>query len=978
MSLRSALTGTLATQYRLLYSAQKCFPLNQSGVLASGPGSRFAAHFISTGQVIRKGNVKESTRKGFNGSKNPSNRRIIGRKSSETSKGKKSGSATNTAKKPDSQPTGETHGSSSTLPSSQESNCSNKTLSQTMFTFTTITRPSSDTKHPLLLLQSINGERYLFGKVSEGAQRATTENKIKISKMSNIFLTGELNWSSVGGLPGMILTIADQGKEKLCINYGTRLIDYVVSTWRYFVFRFGIDLSTRVLTHDPSSVESQKAAEAIANKSVQTHYKDKLIQVNSIILSPDNGTSSDTPAVSANPFNSAETAVLESVIKNMFPKGDPSSTKYDPSSDPYVNVCLPRLSGRISQSSTSYEILFNSIRGRFKVDEAIRLGVPKGPLFAQLTRGESVTLEDGTVVHPHQVLEEERKFPKVLVLDIPSDQYIESFKKHFEKYDGTNLGAVYYFLGEDVTLNEGVVQLMDLLNRNSNTMKHIISHHLLSKNTITFVGSAITTLKLKALQPDSYNLPKTSHEVSKSFLDCFGIPPPGEATIVNSQESKLYSVIPSENIQILQKNSSLDILTISEDCPSGCSAPKVSDKSAKGWMGLYKAHIEPLNLPIDYNTLIENEVGKNHFNSTESKRGHVELVTLGTGSALPSKYRNVISTLIKIPHFSVDGSCTQRYVLFDAGENTIGQLNRMFSSTELRGILGGLSLIYLSHLHADHHLGIVTILREWYHYNRDNLNAKIYLVTPWQYNNFLKEWFALESPEILSRIIHISCEHLINDKFVRMETKSIGLENYYETFIMGKSRAPKRRKLELDRSSSFRDISRIRSMYKDLGIVRFQTCRAIHCNWAYSNAITFKISPHEDFKISYSGDTRPNIERFALEIGQRSDLLIHEATLDNDLQEDAIKKKHCTLRETVEVANAMNVRKVVLTHFSQRYPKVPQFESSGELRAEDFCFAFDGMIIDYERLGEQKKVLSQLASIFKEEAKEVEEEDKQH
>ena len=42
--------------------------------------------------------------------------------------------------------------------------------------------------------------------------------------------------------------------------------------------------------------------------------------------------------------------------------------------------------------------------GRFDLDQAQALGVPHGPLFGKLQRGESITLDDGTQVHPDDVL----------------------------------------------------------------------------------------------------------------------------------------------------------------------------------------------------------------------------------------------------------------------------------------------------------------------------------------------------------------------------------------------------------------------------------------------------------------------------------------------------------------------------------------------------------------------------------------------
>lgn len=51
-----------------------------------------------------------------------------------------------------------------------------------------------------------------------------------------------------------------------------------------------------------------------------------------------------------------------------------------------------------------YAFIEDERPGRFDVGAARALGVPPGPMFGRLQRGESVTLEDGTVVDPDQVL----------------------------------------------------------------------------------------------------------------------------------------------------------------------------------------------------------------------------------------------------------------------------------------------------------------------------------------------------------------------------------------------------------------------------------------------------------------------------------------------------------------------------------------------------------------------------------------------
>lgn len=834
-----------------------------------------------------------------------------------------------------------------------------------MYTISTVTQPSADTRHPLLLLQSHSGERYLFGKIGEGAQRALTQNKIRVGKLENIFLTGQMDWAGTGGLAGLILTIADQGRDKLALNYGNDLINYVVSTWRYFVFRFGISLTANVIPSGQS-------------------YSDKLINVKSFVVAPETHEPQDNNAPT---FTPQEHGVLKNIITNMFPKIKPTE-RYDPSSDPHLNVELPRIN--FEQSSTSYEIEFNPIRGKFKFEEAVKLGVPRGPMFRQLTEGQSVTLQDGSIVTPEQVLEGERSFQKVLIVDIPDNSYLPAFKDTFKDYDATNVGTVYYFLSAEVAVNDELIAFMEMFNRGNGKIQHIVSHPHVSRNSLAFVGSAVTTLKLKALQPEWYNLPRTADLLSKEFYECFKKTTPKGTSLLQTQDKPLTSSINNDSVHVLGKNTlvTIDARTKEEAEKLGGGSKVEEQQGNSDWKSLYCGHVEPLKLPgVSYNSLVLDQLNANNFNESRERARHVEIITFGTGSALPSKYRNVVSTLVKVPYFDINsGKITNRNILLDAGENTVGQISRHFSEAKRREMFQDLRMIYLSHLHADHHLGIVSMLKEWYKYNKNSPEAKIYLITPWQYNKFIREWMLMESPEILLRINYISNEHFINKPYLRKETKAIDIENYERIIAEDAAknsdsegdsdngsdsssiRRFKKRRLSTDRDSSFRNLKMIRSMFRDLRIEDFQTCKAIHCNWAYSNSITFKLDDAKTFKVSYSGDTRPNVDEFSHDIGVNSDLLIHEATLDNELQEDAISKRHCTINEAIKVSNEMYAQKLILTHFSQRYPKAPSIDNNIKIYAKEYCFAFDGMIVDFERMGEQKAILPMLSNLFVEEA----------
>jgi ribonuclease Z len=65
----------------------------------------------------------------------------------------------------------------------------------------------------------------------------------------------------------------------------------------------------------------------------------------------------------------------------------------------------------------------------------------------------------------------------------------------------------------------------------------------------------------------------------------------------------------------------------------------------------------------------------------------------------------VSATLVKIPGY---GS-----IMLDAGEGTYGQMMRRFGIDHLDKEIKALRCIFVSHLHADHHLGVVHLINNW-------------------------------------------------------------------------------------------------------------------------------------------------------------------------------------------------------------------------------------------------------------------------
>ena len=76
-----------------------------------------------------------------------------------------------------------------------------------------------------------------------------------------------------------------------------------------------------------------------------------------------------------------------------------------------------------------------------------------------------------------------------------------------------------------------------------------------------------------------------------------------------------------------------------------------------------------------------------------------------------------------------------------------------------------------------------------------------------------------------------------------------------------------------------------------------------------------------DKKISFVFDT--SVNKDIVPFVRNSDLLISEATFSSELEERAKKHKHLTAKQAAEIAKKAKVKKLVLTHISQRYKKEP-------------------------------------------------------
>lgn len=118
-------------------------------------------------------------------------------------------------------------------------------------------------------------------------------------------------------------------------------------------------------------------------------------------------------------------------------------------------------------------------------------------------------------------------------------------------------------------------------------------------------------------------------------------------------------------------------------------------------------------------------------------------------------------------------------------------------------------------------------------------------------------------------------------------------------------------------------------------------CRVKHFRKSY--ALSMEI-PYQNgdknglFKLAYSGDTGPSDE--FVEIGQNADLLIHEATFTDELEDVANRYHHSTLSMAIKQAQNMHAKHTILTHFSSRFSILPDLNVKLD---DNMGIAFDYM-----------------------------------
>ena len=596
---------------------------------------------------------------------------------------------------------------------------------------------------------------------------------------------------------------------------------------------------------------------------------------------------------------------------------------------PWPAVAIGRLPPATrSHEALSYVVRNHDFRGKFDPKKARELKVRPGRDYGKLASGLSVVSEEGKTITPDMVLGPTRPGRGMAFIDLPNPEYVDNLVNRPEWKSPsvtTGLDAIVWILGAGVGEHSKLRQFVTSMPH----VKHIVSSTDYCPNYLALASAAKLSVRLAGLRNDSYSVP--SH-------DNVTLPQPGTLTaestatkdaistspFIQAQPGLIVNMEPKfylENSEMVR--SQLDVTTLMKKIPRSVEQ-RILTIRRRIQKPEFKKQLEKLQNTISFG-------------------GDTEVITLGTGSSAPSKYRNVSATLVNVPGYG--------YYLLDCGECTLGQLRRVYEPEALREVLRNLRMIWISHLHADHHLGTVSLIKAWYEVNYGRViestktsstssssllsydpvkydmekmlsEKRLFLVSDIMMIKFLEEYASVEDFGF-EKLVPLSAfpgTDLPNrSKFTFRHVRGDG--SYNARRGQGTEEKKNKKKGEgepLETVVHFDDqTSPIASLLRSTsGLSNLLTTDVYHCRGSLAVSLVFP----NGFKLSYSGDCRPSLA-FA-EIGKDSTLLIHEATFQDNMHGSALAKKHSTMSEALDIAHRMNARTLLLTHFSQRYQKV--------------------------------------------------------
>lgn len=814
------------------------------------------------------------------------------------------------------------------------------------------TVPSADTPGTCVYVHN-DRRSYILGRVAEGTQRAFHSRKLHLGGTENIFLSGPVGADEVGGLLGYLLSVGSAidgarghvagenegrrqaGRSGIAVHGGHNLC-HLLAACRPVIMRQSVRVRPYEQRADPraapgapgmdpdwqddavkvwklpvaracAATPPKRPHDSIGGSGASPKPPSTLSDpdvaaaiVQHVMFSGSHDVSDVLPLTRLRHLKPTGVAVVEDRGRLSLYKGPFAADVGEKLLDPDRKAWLFQPPGSAprpaspdgdglainhhplpptcyGQTSMSYIFKCHDRRGKFNAPVAKQLGVDKND-FKRLTLGESVPGKDGTTVTPDMVLGERQPGHGIVVADIPSLDFVDAFMDRPE-WRAPELMAhvvsVYWILGPGLAAD---TRIQAFIQRHPQA-RHVLCAPDTCPNMITHPGPAQVQIRLRCVDPQRFPLP--------AYDNAVGFPAPAAGSPVELGRAGLKMQLMPRVVRHDQNVAPFADLVGPAQWRDAGVAEQAEQARARTRDAGFLARVEEVERDLP--------------------NRDAEIIALGTGSSLPSKYRNVAGTLLRVPGVG-------NYLL-DCGEGTLGQLRRALGDAETAEVLRGLRCIVVSHLHADHHTGAAAVIKAWYEQAlRDGAGtgaATLAVSCIGRYRAMLQE---------LAQVQDLGFHRL---RFPNCPW-------------------PDRRDVDVATADAL--AAAAGDGGDTWGLASITRVPVPHCWRSYATQLELT----SGLRVAYSGDCRPS-PAFARAC-RGAHLLVHECTFADDRRDDARAKRHSTMAEALGVARDMAARRTLLTHFSQRYAKADSLATAAHDGGDAVVLlAFDMMRV---RLGD--------------------------
>ena len=304
----------------------------------------------------------------------------------------------------------------------------------------------------------------------------------------------------------------------------------------------------------------------------------------------------------------------------------------------------------------------------------------------------------------------------------------------------------------------------------------------------------------------------------------------------------------------------------------------------------------------------------------------IRIVFLGTSAAVPQKDSFLSSIALQRENGEI--------FLFDCGEGT--QYQMMKFNVNFQKI----TKIFFSHLHGDHIFGIFGLL------NTMNLMERTKEVTIYgpigtrryfegimgTQDNFGFK-YPIDIQEIEEGLVCEEDDYRIVAKRVKHSVYTVAYA-FIEKDRLGRFNKEKAKKLKVKRGSKWQELQKGKSVLSEDNKVIIPE---------------MVLGPkRRGFKIVIAFDGLYDDEDF-VPFAKEADVLILEATFDDDHENNAKERLHSTARWSAQIARKAEAKKLYLTHISPRFKEDKSLEKQAQEEYPDAIIAYDGLEINLNR-----------------------------